>query len=257
MLRTDFPMRCALAALLGLTLAAPVQARELDETCRARSRYDLTVSDAALLFERAASAQQRVEMRRGRLTVNGAPVPLNGADRSRVATFESTVRALVPQIKTLAQRAVDLGAAAVREEAANVSPRSAADPQLNARVDARARELKARIAASVTTKEWRGAAFSRYVGDIAIDVLPLVAGDLAQQALEAAMQGDLAGAARLKDRAVGLRGSLEARIRTRVEVLEPDVARLCPSLRRLDALESGLAGRLPDGSRLDLIEIGN
>jgi len=104
------------------------------------------------------------------------------------ALHSAAVRALLPRVKALAGRGVDLAVVAVREEAANVSPRSAADPKLNARLEARARNLKTRIANSATTKDWQGAAFNRYMGEIVADVLPLVAGDLAQRALEVALR---------------------------------------------------------------------
>jgi hypothetical protein len=242
-------------ALPAALLAVPTQARGLEEICRARSSYDLTVTDAALLFERRRPGAQRLEIGSGRLTVNSFAVPLDVRDRQRITEFETAVRALIPRIKALAQRGVDLSAAAVREEAADVSPRSAADPKLEARLEARARNLKTRIANSTTTKEWQGAAFNRYTTEIVADVVPLVAGDLAQRALELAVRGDLAGAAKLTDRAAGMRTSLEARIRNKLTVLEPEVAKLCPSFEWLDALESALTARLPDGSRLDVIEI--
>jgi hypothetical protein len=242
-------------ALPAALLAVPTQARGLEEICRARSSYDLTVTDAALLFERRRPGAQRLEIGSGRLTVNSFAVPLDARDRQRITEFETAVRALIPRIKALAQRGVDLSAAAVREEAANVSPRSAADPKLEARLEARAHSLKTRIANSTTTKEWQGAAFNRYTTEIVADVVPLVAGDLAQRALELAVRGDLAGAAKLTDRAAGMRTSLEARIRNKLTVLEPEVAKLCPSFEWLDALESALTARLPDGSRLDVIEI--
>lgn len=256
MARTRFQIgRQVVGVLLGLALAEPAAARPLDEVCRARSNYDLTASDAALLFERRRPQGQRLEMRRGRLSVNGLGVALDARDRERIGVYETTVRALIPRVKALAERGVDLAAAAVREEAVQVSPRSAADPKLNARLEARALNLKTRIANSASTKEWQGAAFNRYMGEIIADVLPLVAGDLAQRALEVALQGDLAGAAALTDRAAGLRASLEARMRDKLAALEPEVAKLCPSLQWLDALESAFTARLPDGSRLDLIEI--
>jgi hypothetical protein len=242
-------------ALPGVLLAVTTQARGLDEICRARSHYDLTVNDAALLFERRRPGGQRLEIGGGRLAVNGFAVPLDARDRQRISAYETAVRALIPRIKALAQRGVDLSAAAVREEAANVAPRSVADPKFDARLQARARNLKTRIANSTTTREWQGAAFNRYTTEIVADVAPLVAGDLAQRALELAVQGDLAGAAALTDRAAGMRTSVEARIRDKLTVLEPEVAKLCPSFDWLDALESALTARLPDGSRLDVIEI--
>ena len=136
------------AALLTFLVNHSTVAKDLDANCQVRSNYDLTVRDTALLFERTTAPPQRIEMRSGGLAVNGAAVPLNAADRSRITSIEQTVRMLVPMIKTTAQRAVDLAAAAVREEAASASPSPAANPKLNAQLDARARELKARIASS-------------------------------------------------------------------------------------------------------------
>ena len=242
-------------ALSSVLFALTTQARSLDEVCRARSGYDLTVNDAGLLFERKRPAGQRLEMRSGRLLVNGLAVALNSRDRERISAYETAVRALIPRVKALAERGVDLSAAAVREEASNVSPRSAADPKLNARLDARAANLKMRIANSATTKDWQGAAFNRYMAQIVADIVPMIAGDLGQRALELAVQGDLSGAAALTDRAAGVRASLEARIRNKLAMLEPEAAKLCPAFDWLDALESALTARLPDGSRLDLIEI--
>lgn len=242
------------ACVLALLLAAPAHARDADDTCGARSNYDLTVTDAALQFERKSAPPQRLEIRRGNLAVNDNAVALRAQDRNRIAAFESTVRELVPKIKTLARRGVDLSVFAIREEAASASPVSAADPQVNARVDARAQELKLRIANSKTSKEWRAGQMNGYLTAVLADVAPLIAGDLAQKALELTLQGDLAGAVALKDRAAALRASLETRIRSRLETLQPEIDKLCPSLRKLDALESGIIQTLPDGSRLNLVE---
>jgi hypothetical protein len=176
-----------------------------DPACKFRSDYDVTFNDAAVVFDRIAAPAQQFEMRRGNLSVNGTPVALDAKDRSRVASFEATLRSLLPRIKALGQRAVDLSVTAIREEAARVSPRSAADPQLNHRLDARARELKTRIAASTTSKQWRGTALNRISAEALADVLPLVGGDLAQQAVQVALRGDLTAANALTSRAAGLR----------------------------------------------------
>lgn len=243
------------ACALALLAVAPLHARDLDETCHARSGYDVTVTDAALQFDRKNAPPQRLEMRRGDLAVNDKAVALGASDRKRIAAFETTLRELIPKIKTLAQRGVDLSVFAMREEAASASPVSAADPRVNARVDARARELKARIANSRTSKEWHARALNGYLTPVLADVTQLVAGDLAQKALERTLKGDLSGAVALTDR-VGLRASLEARIRAKLETLQPEIEKLCPSLRKLDALETGVNRNLPDGSRLNLVETG-
>ncbi|MGH7290406.1 MAG: hypothetical protein ACREJT_04300, partial [Myxococcota bacterium] len=60
----------------------------------------------------------------------------------------------------------------------------------------------------------------------------------------------------IKGKAERVRPSLEARIQRKLETLQPEVDRLCPALRQLDTLESGMAATLPDGSRLNLVDIG-
>lgn len=249
-------MLTLLAVLLLGALVSPVQGAEFDTACRVRSDYDLTLSAGVVLFERAATPAQSVEMSRGNLKANGKPVALGVKDRDRIVAFEAALRGLIPRVKALAQRAVDMSMAAIREEAASTSPKSAADSQLNQRLDARATDLKLRIANSMTSKDWRGATLNRYTAEVLSDVLPLVGGDLARQALEVALRGDLAAAGALTNRASGLRVSLEARIRSRLEVLRPEVDKLCPAFRRLDALEAAVGTALPGGGRLNLLEVG-
>lgn len=225
--------------------------------CTLRGAYDITVTPEALVFERASGTARRIEMRNGVLSDRGKPIALNRADRDRVVRFERAARGVLPRIRQMGAHAVDLMAVAVREEAASTSPNSAANPQLNARLDARAADLKARIAKSNTSKEWRGNAFNRYAAEALGDVVPLIGGDIAQQALDATLRGEFGRAASLGERAAGIRGSLERRIRTRLDMLEPDMEKLCPTLRHLDALEAAVTAPLTDGARLNLLEIGS
>ena len=248
-------MRYALTALLLCGLVPTASGAGLDATCGVRSNYDFTMSDNSILFERVTAPAQSVVMSHGSLSANGKRVALGVKDRDRIAAFEATLRGLIPSVKALAQRAVDISVSAIQDEAASVAPNSAADPRLRQRLDARAKALKTRIANSVTSKEWRGAPLNRFSADLLSDVLPLVGGDLARQAVDIAQRGDLAAANALSTRVTGLSGSLETRIRTRLQVLQPEVDRLCPALRRLDALESSAQIALPGGARLNLLEI--
>ena len=235
--------------------AISLSAVAANETCRTSSDYDITLTSAALQFDRKTAPPQRLGMRRGALSVGNTAVALGADNRQRVVTFETRVRDLVPKIKTIAAHGVDLMVLAIREEAAKTSPNSAANPQINARVDARARELKLKIANSATSKEWHVDALQSYMAVMLSDVAPLLTGDLAQQAVDRTLKGDLAGVVALKDRATALRASLETRIRDNLELLQPDIAKLCPSLRELDRLETGMTQGLPDGTRLNLIKV--
>lgn len=245
---------CTLTLCAAVVLCAV--AMDVRAACRASSAYDLTVTAESLVFEAAEGAARRIEMRAGRLADGGKAVALGPADRDRVLRFERVVRSLVPRVRALGARAVDLATLAVRDEAAATSPTSARDPELNAKVDARAADLKARIARSTTSKEWRGAAFRRYTAAALADVAPLIGGDLAREALAASLRGEFSRAAALGERAAGVRASLEHRIAGRLAVLQPEIERLCPAVRELDRLESGVTARLADGTRLDLVAVG-
>lgn len=225
------------------------------QTCHTSSNYEITLIGGALQFDRKSSPPQRLEMRRGILSADAKVIGLGADDRKRVAAFETKVRELIPRIKVIAQRGVDLMVVAIREEAVRASPDSAARPELNARIDARAQALKTRIANSTTSKEWQPAAMSGYMATILTDVAPLISGDLAQKALDLTMKGDFGGVLALKDEASALRGSLEKRIQAKLDLLQPEIYKLCPALRELDRLESGVSRPLPDGSRLDLIKV--
>jgi hypothetical protein len=239
-------------AIAGAVLAgAPASA----QTCHISSDYDITVSDTSLRFDRKSSQAQRLALQRGVLTVDDKAVALSSDEQKRIASFESRTRELVPRIKALGQRAVDLMVIAINEEAARSSPASAARPELKARVDARAQELKTRIAKSTTSKEWRPEAINGYLAGVLADVAPLITGDLAQKAVELTMKGDFAGVIGLKDQASALHGALEQRIRAQLDTLQPEIQKLCPAARELDRLESGVAKTLPDGSRLNLIKV--
>ena len=229
--------------------------RTFGQSCHTSSDYDITLTAAALQFERKSAPYQIIEMQRGALSVNRKPLTLSAEDRRHVTAFESKVRQLVPKIKALGQRAVDLMAAAIHEEAARSSPGSASRPELKARVHARAQQLNTRIANSTTSKEWRPEAISGYVAGMLTDVLPLLTGDLTQKAVDLTMKGDFGGVIALKDQALTLRASLDQRIQARLETLQPEIDKLCPSLRELDRLETGMTQGLPDGTRLNLIKV--
>ena len=244
-----------LLASVCLAAAASARAQDLADICHASSSYDLTVSAGALLFDRAAPAPRRVELRDGRLLADGAATAANAEQRDRLALFEQELRALVPAVKRVARNGVDLAAAAVNDESVRLRLGADTRGQLARRVAAHAADLKRRIDASTSTHDWQGDAFDRYADDIVADVAPLVAADLGQQAVDAAVGGDLDAAASLRDRAAGLAGGgLQRDLQGRLQAaLRPQVQALCPSIRRLAELQREVRGA--DGRALDLVEI--
>lgn len=247
-------MRHLSTLVLALAAAGSLHAQDLATTCQASSSYDLTIKPDALLFDRASPAPLRVELQDGNLRTDGATVRLNAEDQDRLALFERELRALAPRAKTVAQNGVDLLAQAVRAEASSLGLSAQARSQLDQRLVARVAELKQRIAASNATRDWQGDLADQYASQIASDLLPVIAADLGQQAIQTAMSGDLQAAADLRDKAADLATELRPRLERRMQGLQPQVQALCPSIQRLAELQQGVRGA--NGQPLNLLQVG-
>ena len=92
------------------------------------------------------------------------------------------------------------------------------------------------------------------MNQIAGDLLPLLAADLGQQAINAALAGDLQAAASLRDRAADLATSLQPRLQSRMQALRPQIEALCPSIQQLAALQQDVRGSR--GQPLNLLQVG-
>lgn len=243
-----------LFAALSLSAAsAGSYAQDLATTCQASSSYDLTLQPSRLLFDRPQPAPFHVELHDGSLRTDGAAVALKAEDQDRLALFESELRALAPRAKAVARNGVDLLAQAVRDEAAGLGLGADAMAELDRRLAARVAELKQRIEASNSTRDWQGDLAEQYANQVAGDLLPVLAGDLGQQAIQAAMSGDMQAAASLRDRASDLATQLRPRLERRMQALRPQIQALCPSIRRLAELQQGVRGA--NGQPLNLLQI--
>lgn len=243
-----------LAAVLILPLAsAALHAQDLATTCHATSSYDLTVTPDRLLFDRPQPLPRQVELRDGALRTDGTAVSVRPDDQDRLALFERDLRALVPRVKAVAANGVDMLVAAMHDETARLSLDPATRTQVDQRVAARAAELKQRLAASNSTHDWQGNLADQYANQLASDLMPLIANDLGQQAMNAAMTGDLQAAASLRDTAADLATQLRPRLERRTQALSPQVQALCPAVQRLAELQQGIRGA--GGQALNLLEV--
>ena len=247
------PRRPAFVLLLSLATVA-AHAQDLATTCHATSSYDLTIAPDHLLFDRPQPAPRQVELRDGSLRTDGAAVSLRPDEQDRLALFERELRALAPRVKAVAANGVDLMVTAMHEESARLSLGPDTRAELDRRVAARASELKQRLAASHSTHDWQGNLADQYANQIASDLLPLVANDLGQQAMNAAMTGDLQAAANLRDTAADLSTQLRPRLEQHMQALAPQIRALCPSVQRLAELQQGIRGA--GGQPLDLLQVG-
>ncbi len=243
-----------LLVLFTLSLVGPALGQDLAATCHASSSYDVTLKTDSVLFDRASPAPFHVELQQGALRTDGVGAPLNAEDQDRLALFERDLRALAPRVRTVAQNGVDMAVQAMRAEADGMGLGSDSRAEFDRRLDEHARELKRRIAASRSSHDWQGDAANQYMNQIAADLLPLLAADLGQQAINAAMSGDLQAAASLRDRAADLATELQPRLQQRMQALRPQVQALCPSIQRLAELQQGVRGS--NGTPLNLLQLG-
>lgn len=243
-----------LLAMLCVALAATsLQAQELATTCHASSSYDVTLKPDSILFDRPSPAPFHVELQQGALRTDGTAVHLNAEQQDRLTLFERELRALAPRVRTVAQHGLDLAVRALHDEAATMSLGADTRAELDRRLASRAAEFRQRIAASNSTHDWQGDAIDQYANQVAADVVPLIANDLGQQALGAAMAGDLQAATRLRDEATGLAGGLRPRLERRMQALQPQIATLCPAIQRLADLQQDVRGS--NGQPLNLLHI--
>ncbi|TCV92044.1 DUF2884 family protein [Luteibacter rhizovicinus] len=243
--------------VLALTLALAIfdaSAQDLSNICHAASSYDVTVNDSNVVFDRPQPAPRQVVMHDGTLSTDGRTVALRPDEEDRVALFERNLRALVPKVKAIASDGIDLAARAVRDEAATAAPDAVRSGELDRVLAQRVTEIKRRIAASRSTRDWQEEAMREYANEIVSDVAPILTNDVGTQAMNLAMNGDLEGAAALRDRVSALTSGGQDRIVGQLEArLRPRVQALCPSIRQLAELQTGLHNA--SGQPLNLVDI--
>lgn len=240
--------------ILALGASTGARAQDLASVCQASSSYDVTLQAQGLLFDRPQPAPFRVVLGDGSLQTDGQAVTLRPDEQDRLSLFERQLRALEPRAKAVARNGVDLLAKAVRDETAQLSLSAETQAELDRRLAARAQELKQRITTSESTHDWQGDMADRYANQIASDIMPLLANDLGQQAVNAAVSGDLQAAASLRDRATDLATELRPRLEQRMQALRPQFQALCPDIQRLAELQQGI--RASNGQALNLIHVG-
>ncbi|HSX62001.1 MAG TPA: DUF2884 family protein [Tahibacter sp.] len=243
----------AAALSLGLTFAAQARSHSID-SCGLDSDYDVTLDKSGLTFRHEGGKPGIIVMSKGQLIVDGRPLAISDADRARVAEYEATVRALVPQAKAIARDAIDVAYVAVTEVAAAFSSTADSSATRN-RLAGLRDEFKLRIDDTFEKRPWNEDEFDSLVEKAMGDLMPVVLAEVAGNAIAIALSGDEARAAELEKRAEKLERDIERRIDTQTAQLASRVAALCPMVVKLDSLEDGLDLRLADGARLNLLNL--
>ncbi|MCQ4164016.1 DUF2884 family protein [Tahibacter harae] len=246
--------RLLLAATLAFTFATGAQAGNHNlASCGLDSKYDVSLDGSGLQFTREDGKPARIVMNKGSLRIDGREVSLGEADRDRIAEYEATVRALIPQAKGIARDAVDIAYTAVSEVAAafsSTADSSAARQRLGVLRD----EFKQRVDDSFDKNPWNEHEFDQIAEQAMTDLMPVIIGEVVGSAVSIALSGDEAAAKELEQRAEKIERDILRRIDTQTGQLAARVATLCPMMAKLDRLESALDIRV-DGSRINLFDL--
>ena len=237
-----FAISLALVLLAGGAAAS-------EQGCSVESDYDLHITPRSVILLRDGSGTpETVLLRDGRLFVDERWVELGAADRTRVLAYEREARAVMPLAQQIGRDAAEIAFTALGEVATGFS----SDPaRTRARLAKARTQLDARLARSLSPTRFDGDDLGRGIAATVADVLPTLIGDIVGGAVRAALGGDTTRQQRMEhlDRAI------EARVAPRARVLERRAEALCQRMTELDALDEALEYRLPDGRRLQLIEM--
>lgn len=233
------------SGVAALAMAGGAAAKEI--RCDVDSDYDLGVTPRSVVLTRKVGTPKAIVMRQGRLFVDDQWVSLSADDSKRIAEYEKKVRAAMPLAAQIGRDAADIAFTALGEVASGLS----SDPAGTRAHLAKARtQIDARLARSVSANRFNGNDLGHGIAEAIGEVLPIVIGDIVGGAVSAAFSGDSARLERLNN----VDKEIERRVQPRAKQLEQRADALCRSMEALDAIDDALVYRLPDGSRLDLID---
>lgn len=242
-----------LFTLLLVSVAGGVHAQSLPNVCHVSSSYDMTITTDRLIFDRGAPASRQVIMGNDAMTIDGQAVPLTPNQQDRINAFQSSVRQLVPRVKSVAQYGLSLVSRAIYGDLQAMQLDADYNDQLEQRLNTSIGDLQQRIQKSHSTRDWHGDAFDQYTNQIVDAIAPIVTEDLGKQIAAATASGDLGRAADLTSRATNLAGSFQNDVEQQLQPLQPRIAALCPAVRQLAELQNGLHDTR--GAPLDLLQL--
>ena len=245
-----------LALAAGSTFGSPLQAHDFHGSmghCSFNTDYDVRISDAGIAFSRDDGTPGRVFMHDGTLRIDGKPVTVDAADAARLRSYEHSVRALVPEVASIARDGLDIGFDALTTVATTFAEDGESRSRLIDRLNRSRTRAMAQLDAGIGSGVWtRQAMEDSFEGGIQDAVSELV-GTVTAGAVKAALSGDQEKIAALEARADSLDKAIDKEVDARADRLEARAETLCPRLHELDQLQQQFTFRLPDGSPLQLI----
>lgn len=233
---------------LLLLAGAPAMAEVQFDECRVDSAYGFHLTDRSVVLLDEGGTPHTVLMRQGGLFIDDRWVDVSDADADRLREYERLSREAMPLASKIARDATAIAFDAMAEVAAGFG----SDPgSSRTRFEEARKSLDASIAKSVDPSRFDRDTLDDAISAAVAKVVPLLVGDIVGGAMRAAFSGDSERLRQLEE----LDTRIEALVEPRARALEADAIALCQRMEALDALDEALEFRLPDGGRLDLLQV--
>lgn len=226
-----------------------------DMDCDVDTDYSMRIEPQRITFTADSGGQVLALRAGGVLEVDGKPLALNAADRALMSDLEHGIRKIIPQAKELAAEAVAIAYEAVAHVSTAFAANAHEARESAQRIARSAEELKQSINAR---QDW-GRHSEREIGQIIEGsvgaLIGEIVGNITEQAVRVALSDDPSALAELEARAGSIEKNVEQAVEARAKELEARADALCTQVRDLDAIESRISARLPNGKPFDLVRI--
>ena len=248
-------MKPALLALALMSATAPAAAFDTtinhDHKCDIGTDWSVRMHRRAFVFAQEGHQPAEVGIGGGRLFIDGKEQTLSEADHERLRQFEREMTATLPVLRDIVVEAVDIAFFALSEVARGLAsdPKGAVSDMEKARVKLRAEMENKPLAA------FDGDAIERVIEPVVEEFVPHIIGGAVKSALGAAFGGEKK-ANEFEQRIERMEKELDRNVEARAKALEPKAEDMCKRLQSIDRIDDSLEYRLPDGGRLDLLQVG-
>jgi hypothetical protein len=215
------------------------------------SEWTVRMHRRAFIFSKDDHTPAEVGIGGGRLFIDGKEQTLSEADHARLRQFEQEMTATLPVLHEIVVEAVDIAFAALTEVARGL----ASDPK---HAVAELQSSQAKVRAQLESKPllaFDGDAIGKTIEPVITEFVPTIVGGAVSSALGAAFGGEKK-ANEFEQRMERMEKDIDRNVEQRAKALEPKADELCGRLKSIDSIDDSLEYRLPDGGRLDLLEVG-
>ena len=181
--------------------------------------------------------------------------PTIGTTYLTVADLERSIRRIIPQVKSLAADAVAIAYEAVAHVSTAFAANAHEARESAERIARSAEELKDSINAR---QDWGRSSeheIEQLIEGSVGALIGEIVGNVTAQAVRVALSDDPSALAELEARAGSIEKNVEQAVESRSRELEARADALCRQVRDLDAIESRISARLPDGAAINLVRI--